>query len=402
MKTLLILYPYKFTRFEYFRFELSYYEEKNNYKVIIHDLSNILANKKLNNVWKDKSEKKAIKFFKLREWIHEFNKIKKTKDLLIFDHVQKDSFSAFIIELFLMSSNKPILRQDQKVAAEWVPKKNIKYFFEKIIQHKFNIKVYLFAIKSEFFDILIKCLKLKKLFLMTNKDLDAGSLKENISLIKSHSTDYSHSLLKKYKNSIEENKKNFIVYLDDGGPYFTGDAALSGTGTPENNTDIFYKELLSFFNKLETIFKTEILVIPHPKYRIPELKNKNLNPYFNNSFNDNSYDATAKSIPNSLFVISRGSTGVSHAIANLKPVQFIYSSNYKYVKNEYEDLFVQANLIGMRPINIAAINKADLFENLKVNKNKYDLYKFGFLTHKDINSEKPNHKIIQEIMDKSI
>ena len=62
MKTLLILYPYKFTRFEYFRFELSYYEEKNNYKVIIHDLSNILANKKLNNVWKDKSEKKLLNF----------------------------------------------------------------------------------------------------------------------------------------------------------------------------------------------------------------------------------------------------------------------------------------------------------------------------------------------------
>ena len=61
-KKVLLLFPYRFTEFNYYKFEISKLEKKFNVKVIIHDLSNIVSNKKLNKEWKTKLEKKTLKF----------------------------------------------------------------------------------------------------------------------------------------------------------------------------------------------------------------------------------------------------------------------------------------------------------------------------------------------------
>ncbi len=62
-KKILLLFPYRFTEFEYYKYEISKLEKKYNLKVIIHDLSNVVTNKKLNAVWKTKLRKKNIKIF---------------------------------------------------------------------------------------------------------------------------------------------------------------------------------------------------------------------------------------------------------------------------------------------------------------------------------------------------
>ena len=56
----------------------------------------------------------------------------------------------------------------------------------------------------------------------------------------------------------------------------------------------------------------------------------------------------------------------------------------------------------MQPINIVSFTKKDLTKNLKVNKAKYDYYKFRFLTYKNSKPTKPNYKIIKDLMDNSI
>ena len=190
----------------------------------------------------------------------------------------------------------------------------------------------------------------------------------------------------------------YIVFLDTGVPYFAGDSLSDGRKQSKDNYEIWYKELNYFFNKIEKYFKAKVIVIPHSKYKIPNLKKKNINPYFNNRLNDNSYNAAAKLIPKCLFVVSLGSTAVSHAIFNYKPVQFIYSTNYSFGWNFKEDLFLQANLIGMNPINISFIKRAFLTRNLKVKKSKYDLYKYKYLTFKNKNFVKPNYKTISTLM----
>ena len=55
-KKILLLYPYRFTEFIYYKYEIFKLEKEYNLKVIIHDLSNIASNKKLNVEWKTKLE----------------------------------------------------------------------------------------------------------------------------------------------------------------------------------------------------------------------------------------------------------------------------------------------------------------------------------------------------------
>lgn len=403
-KILLVLHPFKFTEFRFYLYELYHLEKKKNYKVIIHDLSSISSNKEYDAVWKTKIEKKAIKIPSLFSWIREFNQIKK-KNILIYDFLDygRLNFRVFVVKLFLMFSKLPILKHGVKDVAEWKPKKNMSFFLRKIFEHKLNLKVYLFAIRENFFLALIKLIKFNKIFLMTNKDFNAFKHKENIYLIKCHSFDYSNSLLEKYNNPNKINKKRYIVYLDSGAPYFPGDYSVVGKKPLKINTKTWYKELNLFFDKLEKFFKVKIIIVPHSKYKIAKLKNKNLNPYFNNRLSDNSYNAAAKLIPKSLFVVSpMATTALSHVIINYKPAQFIYSKKYTFGPYEKKSLFLQANLIGMKPIDITSTKKRNLIRNLKINKPKYDSYKFKYLTYKNAKLPKPNHKIIEELMDKSI
>lgn len=406
-KTLLVLAPYRFTGFNYYKLELHYLEKKKNYKIIIHDFSNISSNKQYNAVWKAKKEKRAVKITSLVSWIYEFNKIKKKKNILVYDVLDYGSlnFQVFVVKLFLMFSRLPILKYEVEEVVEWRPKKNLRFFLNKIFQHKFNLKVYFSAIRENFFSALIKLLRFNKIFLMTNKNFNTFEHKENVFLIRCHSSDYSNYLLEKYKNSNNTYKKKYIVYLDNTIPYSAGDNPRDGRKVPKISVEKWYKELNLFFDKLEKLFKAKIIIIPHAKNKIPSLKNKNINPYFNNRLSDNSFNAAAKLIPKSLFVISLGSTALSHAVINYKPIQYIYSSNYAHEWNrrtELKNVLAQANFTGAKPIDITSIKKNFLNSNLKVNKAKYDLYKFKYLTYKSAKPAKPNYKIFEELMDKSI
>ena len=116
MKTLLILHPYKFTEFHFYRWELLYLEKRKDYKVIIHDLSNMITNKQFNDTWKTKRAKKAIAFTSLISWAREFNKIKKNKGILIYDNLDYSqiNFKVFVIKLLLGLSKLPILKYEVK------------------------------------------------------------------------------------------------------------------------------------------------------------------------------------------------------------------------------------------------------------------------------------------------
>ena len=78
MKTLLLLFPYKFTEFYYYKFEF-FHLEKKNCKVIIHELSDIVANSRYIKATKTKADKRAIRFSSLISWARAFNAIRKKK-----------------------------------------------------------------------------------------------------------------------------------------------------------------------------------------------------------------------------------------------------------------------------------------------------------------------------------
>ena len=405
MKTLLILYPYKFTEFDYYKHELAYFNKK-NYKIIIHDLSKILINEKFHKTWiNTKREKKAISFSSFLSWKNEFNKVARDKNVLVYDFLDYSqiNFTVFLIKLILMLSKLPVLKYDVLDVPVIFPVKNLKFFLHRIFfRHKFNLKVYFSKINQLCFSRLIKFIKFDQIFLMRIKNFYLDKTKKNTYLVKCHSSDYSNFLLERYNNSNKSVKKKYIIYIDRPVPYFSGDYLSEHRKVPENNIEKWYYELNSFFDYLEDIFKSQVLIIPHPKQKDPSLKRKNKNPYFSNRISDNSYNACAKLIPKCLFVISLGSSALSYAAINYKPIQFIYSSNYIYGWSEKEDLFFQANLLGLKPINIASFKKKKLSENLRINRAKYDRYKPKFLTYKNSNISKSNYKIIKELMDRRI
>jgi hypothetical protein len=223
--------------------------------------------------------------------------------------------------------------------------------------------------------------------------------KKKIPFINSHAYDYSKYLIKNNK-STKKYKKKYIVYLDTPGPYFIDDNFLFGIFRKSTYIKEWYLDLNNFFDNLEKIFNAKVIVLPHPK-------NKGVkNPYFNNRIVNHDYDAAFELIPNCKFIISTGSTGLSHAIINYKPVMLIYSTSYSS-KHEYysyiKNVFLQARTIGMSPINICSYNKNKIVKNFNVNKNRYNSYKYKFLTSKNIkNQKKANYEIIGDLMNKYI
>ena len=399
MKTLLYLGQFPFSEHHYYKYEFSLLQKKSKHKVIIHDLSPIIINKKLISIWKTKLSKKSKKFYSLNSWFKEFKKLKKIKNLVILDNLTVPSFKIIFIKFILKKSGFTIIKYDFETLKYWKIKTNHNYFIEKILFHKFNIKLYLQNLKQLFFEklnIYNFFIKYKKEFILTNKDIKKNENIKNKKYVNLHTYDYSNSIYAEKNNS----KKKYIIFIDNGGPYFVGDADLTHVNLPKNDIPEFYKSLDLFFLKLEKLFKAKVIIVPHAKYKIPSLKKSNINPYLRNRETDNNYNAVARLSKNCLFTISRGSTAIMYSIINFKPSLIIYKSKYNYYKNEIMNLKEQCKALKTKLIDIDNFDKAKILKNLRVNKKKFIEYKNKFIVAKNVNEKKANFKIIGELLNK--
>ena len=164
-KTILFLYPDKFTNFEYYKFEFSQLKKKYKFNIIINDLSNLIHNQRLNLIWKSKRYKKAILFSSIKDWIFFFNKIKK-KNIIIFNFASQNySLNSLIIKIFLKLSKKTVFI-DRQSNHEIPVKKNISWLLSKFYEHGFNYKVYFFYFRDYFFRFLMSFVKYEKSFVL--------------------------------------------------------------------------------------------------------------------------------------------------------------------------------------------------------------------------------------------
>ena len=399
-KILLILHPYKFTEFTYYRYELSHFKKK-KYKIIVHDLSQLVSNKDYDKVFKTRIYKKSLVFYSIYSWLKEFNRLRNNhKDILIYDflHFGEQNLKAFFIQVILKHSNLPILKHNMSDIATLKVKKNLKFFINKIKYHNLNIGIYFYSLKEIFFSFLISILRFNKLYLMVNKINKKNKLSYKKNYILGHSFDYSKNLIRKEKPS-NKNIKKYILYFDSGVPYFGGDNPAIKRNPVKINNKKYYNDLNLYFDELEKFYKAKIIVIPHAKYKIKNLGNKNLNPYFNKRINDNSYDAISKWISKSLLVISHGSSALSYAVAHYKPMHILFSKKHNFwTESEKKNIFFQSKILESKIIDFTNIKKKDFSKNFKINKYKYDNYKYRYLTYKTKNTQKPINKIIQDLM----
>ena len=410
-KKILILFPYPFTEFHNYKFEIARLKKEYGIEVIINDLSHIVSNKHFNKAWKTRIESQSIKFKSLFSWFKYFNKIKKEK-IFIYNYIPNNNFVSFVINLIIRFSNLPVIIYLPVDPFYYYEKKSTKFFLSRFLEHGFNLKIYWFGFKSFLFRSLIKIKKYNLAILFSNnfsKVKIDKIISDKVYKVNFNTHDYSNSLLHIQKN--DENKKfekNYIIYLDNGAPYFSADAHFKGedimkrgSGKTELHIKNYYEDLNNFFDKIEKHFKAQIVIIPHPKYKLETKEIKSLNPYFTNREVNNEYDSLAKLSNNSLFFISTYSTAISYAICHFKPIIHIYSSRFPHPKDDEEGIAKQSSNIGFKPIDICNFQEAEIKNQFNLNKFKYDYYKYNYLTPKDKTVETiPNYKIIGNFIEK--
>ena len=376
-KNLIIIYPYKFTSFENFKFEINEYKRKYNVKIL--DLS--FNNKFFLKSWKAVRYKKVIAPKNILELIKTLKSLIK-KNTFIINLMQNENNLYTLITKFFLKKKKPVEIVLNDTAFDYVVKKNLKWFFSKILKSNFN--VYKFYLKLYAFKFL-------NFFLIHNNQFMFFSLYKNKYI---HNWDYSNSLIKK-----NNNKKRYVLYLDNGGPYFTGDHYHIGNKLLDFNVNKIYLSYLDFFKKIENDFNCKIIIIPHPKYKSHFKKIKTFNPFFKDFAVDNAPNALQTLSNNAFFFLSKGSTASAYAVVHKKPTICIGTDE------EFKDSIMSATMVqhaaalGTKHLNIKNYKKKILKKMLKINFKKYDLYSKKFLAPNPKFLQKKNYEIISNFID---
>ena len=394
IKNLIILYPYPFTDIDYKRLEFDQLSLKHGYNVIIHDLSGFIISKTFAKEWKSDLYKNSIKFKNLYQWILWVINFSKSYDKTIFfNYVTDFTFNSFLIRCYLLINKfRVIVEKNAEVLAQ---KNNfsLNYIFNKIKENRFNYLFYINFLYKNFFKKLINFIKLNNEYILTNTKI---SRKKNIFKINSY--EYSNFLLNRNK------EKKYLIYQDTGGPFFGGDALHDFKKKEYNNNliNIWYNELNIFFDYIEKYFKSKLIIIPHPKYRKYNLKNKNLVPFFNNRKSINDIDATAKFIPKAKLVLaSHLTTSLAHAILNYKPIIFLTSPTLEkiFLDQNIKQIRYFLQSLNLLKVDVTNYDKYNFYDFLKINKKKYYKYSSNILFSSNKNiSNKRNFELINNII----
>jgi hypothetical protein len=260
----------------------------------------------------------------------------------------------------------------------------------------FNQSRLYFIAKKIIIKKLILFLKYEKLFvtLCGSKSKNLLMPLENnakkIKFIDFHASDYANYLSNKKEKKIKN--KNYVIFLDLKAPAFAGDDFLFNNSI-KYDVDKWYKDLNNFLINVEKIFKTKVIIIPHPSVR--KLKNK----YYNSKFTvSKDFDASNKLIPNSRFVIANGATtAVSFCIIHNKPVTLIYADQVKkFNPGMLFETKCLSSCLSVKSLNINKKIYKSKFSS-KINKKSYSNYKYSFLTSKSIKKIN-NSEILEKII----
>ena len=377
-KQLLILFPYKFTNFEYYKYEL----KKFKYKISILDFS--YANKKfVKNAWKSSRHPKVFAPKSLKSLLNFFRHIIKKRPIILNLNDEEINLWTILVKFIIKKNNLNEIVINEK---SWVLpiKKNFGWLKNKILEHGFNFKVYFFYIQFFLGKFILSFLKHKNEFIFSNTKTSKYYI---------NNYDYSNSLASVKRKT----KKKYIVFLDNGGPYFSADTERLGNILPNRNIKKIYSDINNFFFNLEKIFKCKIVIIPHPKYKSSN-KKKSFNPYFKNFIVDNRPNAINILSNEIIFFLSKGSSASSYAAIFQKPVIFFYSSNHHYVKNELGAIKDHAKILGTKAFNIENFCKKNFLKLLKFDKKKYKQYINQHLAPNKKLKNKPNFFLISSFI----
>lgn len=396
-KLLLAIWPYKFTKYTNKAMEFDLLEKKFNIKVIVTDLSSII-NKDFNKTFKLKKSSRAKSFNTIKSWSFYFDKLKKKYNIFLYNWTDVSSFKSLIITNIIKKSNLPtIMFQSLQVyhpnGLAHTKLYDLLSIKAKILKAFRNFGLVLYYLKWKFFELFSSFHKFQKLFIFTagkTKQLKKISGVQQKISVKVHSLDFSNFLI---QNKEKKKRKN-IAFLDECGPYRQDDGIFTGDYY-NYNAQKWYYDLNKFFDILEKKFSTKVIVIPHPK--VKGLANPFFGPKSKRTV-DHSLNAAQKIIPNSKFMIAHSSitTAISYAIASYTPILFAYNDQNINDFKKMQDFREVSNFTGSQLKNISNF-KTNSLKNFIVDKKKYDIYKYTYLTSKTVQYNS-NHEIIGNLI----
>jgi len=176
-------------------------------------------------------------------------------------------------------------------------------------------------------------------------------------------------------NNISERiiKKPYCVFLDINLAFHKD---LKWVGLNYIDPLKYHSALNKFFTQIETQYGVQVVVAAHPTA----------------SYDDKIFEgrmvlngATARLIKDSEFVISHHSTSISYAVLNKKPLAFIYSDEIAKIYKNTIFNYIQdfAEYLGASMYNIDDTTRKVQAVINSVNQDKYNKYKYDFLTSKE-------------------
>jgi hypothetical protein len=396
---LVVLYPYKFSKFLWNSMELDYISR--NLDIEVWDLSLVLNRKFANSINSDgEVGDEVIRFngiVQLTKYLINFRKKNSKKRIYYINEIPLATFKnaiCYTLILGSVSGNQILEYLNPGVPPNYLNVSNNPFRHKKSIYKKF-------------IDVIMKSTGFKEFLQIANSwvatkfgnviaksgthKLIAGhewlreskkfNLRKNIKVILGHSNDISNCII--YSQVKVNSKNSGIVHLDAAGPFFGTDSIILKRKTFLTSEN-WYPKLASFFSYLEVLFAENVTIAGHYKSNFTSPS-----PVFQGR--EVIYMNTIPLVANAKLVTTRFSSAISIAVFFKKPIYFIYSNELLLDKESMRHITGLSALLKSPSINIENIQSVEL-NNYKVDDLSYSDFITKYLSSGP--KELANHEII--------
>lgn len=198
---------------------------------------------------------------------------------------------------------------------------------------------------------------------------------KDISIIKAHNLDYDYFI--KEKNFKLNEYSNFLVFLDEDGPYHSDHIRLGVESfvKPKN----YYPVVDLGLTKIANLLKLNIKIAVHPRSNYGAKKIKYKHPIIQNK--------TFELIRNSSVVIAHSSTALQWAVIMKKPIIIVTTNEIQkadYAKTYLNLIDSAAKTLGKKTLNLSDLSKINsLKDYLYIDHEKYEKYIEKYIKMRD-------------------
>ena len=184
-------------------------------------------------------------------------------------------------------------------------------------------------------------------------------------------------------------ESNYIVFLDECLPLHPD---IEICNIKPMDADVYYRELNTFFDKLELEMGLKVIIAAHPKSIIYREKD-----YFDGRMVI--WGKTAELVRDSSLVLFHDSTSIGYAVCFNKPIVSLVSNALRDGQREtFESAICFSKELNTRLVYVddyCKNNQMGLLDDLYVDKDAYTRYKYRYLTNPETETVHSSNLVIE-------